>query len=218
VHDGSQQFFREQHGVRALLSMYDPWDGEHFDNVFDAELWVLPHGELSNTERMRVSMECNLGSPRFEDSAAVAGGGDLPPTLGGLSVDCPNVLCTAFYRESRKAVEHVDDHFARDVRDPFVIRLVEFDGKAADVTLRLPGPVARAARTNLLGRVQEVLIPRAATPPFGPAQLPWSALRFTLKPHEIATVMVDLEFGRQVPRNLDEYRHVWATVHRTPKA
>jgi alpha-mannosidase len=218
VHDGSQAFFREQHGVRALLSMYDPWDGEHFDNVFDAELWVLPHGELSNTERMRISMECNLGSPRFEDSAAVAGGGDLPPTLGGLSVDCPNVLCTAFYRESRKAAEHVDDHFARDVRDPFVIRLVEFDGRAADVTLRLPGPVARAARTNLLGRVQEVLIPRAATPPFGPAQLPWSALRFTLKPHEIATVMVDLEFGRQVPRNLDEYRHVWATVHRAPKA
>jgi hypothetical protein len=30
--------------------------------------------------------------------------------------------------------------------------------------------------------------------------------------------MVDLEFGRQVPRNLDEYRHVWATVHRAPKA
>jgi hypothetical protein len=99
VHDGSQQFFRDKHGVRPLLSMYDPWDGEHFDNVFDAELWLVPHGAMSNTERARLSMECNLGSPRFEDSAPVAGGGDVPPLLGALTVDCPNVLATAFYRE-----------------------------------------------------------------------------------------------------------------------
>jgi alpha-mannosidase len=218
VHDGGQAFFREAHGVRALLDAYDPWDGEHFDDVFDAELWIVPHGRMTDTERARLAIECNLGSPRFEDSAPVLGGGDLPPTLGALAVDCPNVLATALYRESRRAAEHVEGHFGADVRDPFVVRLVEFEGKPADVTLRLPGPIARAAKTNLLGKVIEPLVPRSATPPFGPAQLPWSALRFAMRPHEIATVMVDLEFGRAVPRNLDEYRHVWATVHRTPQA
>jgi len=69
----------------------------------------------------------------------------------------------------------------------------------------------------MLGSVLEALAPKAATAPFGPAQLPWSALCFSMRPHEIATIMVDLEFGRQIPRNLDEYRHVWATVHRRPK-
>lgn len=212
VHDGSQQFFREPAGVRALLSMYDPWDGEHFDNVFDAELWLAPHAALSHTERARLSMECNLGSPRFEDSAPVGGGGDLPPQLGSLEVDCANVLATAFYRESQDAAEHVDNHFAREVHSPFVLRLVEFDGLAAEVTVRVPGPIARAAKTNLLGAVIETLIPRATAPPFGPAQLPWSALRFTMRPHEIATVMLDLEFGRATPRNTEDFRSVWSAA------
>ncbi len=216
LHDGSQGFFRDAQGVRALLHAYDPWDGEHYDPAFDAEVWIAPHGAMTPTERMRMSMECNLGSPRFEDSAAVAGGGDLPPSLGGVHVDAPNVLATAFYRESRRAAEYVDGHFAKDVRDPFVIRLVEFDGKPADVTLRLPGPIAKAARTNMLGAIVETLTPRDAAPPFGPAGLPWSALRFTLRPHEIATIMVDLEFGRQIPRNLDLQRHLWATTQRRP--
>jgi len=217
LHDGGQQFFREPHGLRALLHAYDPWDGEQYDNVFDAELWIVPHGELSATDRVRLSMECNLGAPRFEDSAPVGGGGDLPPLFGAIDVDAPNVLPTAFYRESRRAFEHVSGAFASDVRDPFVVRLVEFDGKPAEVTLRLPGPIAKAARTNLLGQVLQPLAPRATAPPFGPSELPWSSLHFSMRPHEIATILVDLEFGRQIPRNLDEYRHVWATVHRRPK-
>jgi len=199
LNDGSQGFVREAQGVRSILNAYDPWDGEHFDNVFDAEFWIAPHGSLTNTERMRLSMECNLGSPRFESSASVLGGGDLPPTLGALNVDSPNVLATALYREGPHAFEHQPDSFGASVRDPFVIRLVEFDGKSSEALVRLPGAIARAAKTDLLGRVLAPLAPRAAPPPFGPAQLPWSALVVPMRPFEIATVMVDLEFGRGIP-------------------
>lgn len=198
INDGSQCWLRDSHGVRAVLNAYDPWDGEHFDNVFDAELWLAPHGALSNTERMRLSMECNLGSPRFESSAAVLGGGDLPPTLGAACLDAPNVLLTALHRAGPELEGDWPAHFGRDVRAPFVLRLVEFDGRACEALLRLPGPVARAAKTDLLGAVLTPLTPRAAAPPFGPAQLPWSALVVPLRPFEIATVMVDLEFGRPV--------------------
>lgn len=209
VHDGGQQFLRDEAGVRALLHAYDPWDEDHYDNVFEAEMWIVPHGAMSSTDRARLSMELNLGSPRFEDSASVHGGGDLPPQFGSVDVDASNVLVTALYREHRRAGEHVPGYFGVDVRDPFVIRLVEYDGRAADVTLRLPGPIARAAKTNLQGSVLTPLSPRVATPPFGPAQLPWSALCFRMRPHEVATIMVDLEFGREVPVPLDAHRHLW---------
>ncbi len=203
LNDGSQGWMRDSHGVRVVLNAYDPWDGEHFDNVFDAELWLAPHGALTNTERMRLSMECNLGSPRFEANAAVLGGGDLPPTLGAVSVDSPNVLLTALYREGPDSAEREPGTFGESVRDPFVLRLVEFDGRPAEALVRLPGPIAKAAKTDLLGRVITPLVARAAPPPFGPEQLPWSLLVVPLRPYEIATVMVDLEFGRQVGEPAD---------------
>lgn len=215
VHDGSQSWFRTDEGVRAMLTMYDPWDGDHWDNVFEAELFLVPHGPLADSDRMRLSMELNLGSPRFEDSSVLRGSGDLPPVFGCVDVDVPNVLITAFYRESEKAAENLPAHFgARGVRNPTVVRLVEFDGRETDVTLRVPGPIAAAAKTTLMGEVQEVLEPQAAPAPFEPKELPWSAVRLKLRPHEIATVMLDLELGRYVPRDLDEHRHVWATAHR----
>jgi len=219
VHDGSQAFQRLPDGVRLLLSAHDPWDGDHWDPVFEGELWLLPHGPLTDSQRARTSMECNLGSPRFDDSAVAEGRGNLPPTFGGLAVDVENVIVTAYYRESRRAAEHLPDHFCRalrDVRDPYVCRLVEFDGRATEVTLSLPGPVAGAARTNLLGEVVEVLEPFAAPAPFGPAAFPWSAVRLRLAPHEIATVMVDLELGRYVPLEDAGREAAWTT--RPPKA
>ncbi len=214
VHDGCQQFQRDTHGVRALLHSCDLWDGDHYDNVFDAELWLAPHATLRPTERMRLAMECNLGSPRFESFASALGGGDLPATLGALDVDAPNVLCTAFHRDRSASAASLAGSFASAATDPHVIRLVEFDGKPAEVTLRLPGPIASAARTDLLGGVLERLTPRAAPAPFGPAQLPWSALRFSMRPHEIATIQVDLEFGRHQPLDPAKARVAWAAASR----
>lgn len=199
VHDGSQGWSRDQHGVRVVLNARDAWDGEHFDNVFDAELWLVPHGSMANSDRVRLSMECNLGSPRFEASAAVLGGGDLPPTLGAASLDATGVLMTALRRQVDIDELAPEAELWRAAQAPFVVRLVEFDGKASEAILRLPGPIARAAKTDLCGRVLTPLVPRAAAPPFGPSQLPWSALVVPMRPYEIATVMVELEFGRPAP-------------------
>jgi alpha-mannosidase len=230
VHDGSQAFFRDERGVRALLNLYDPWDEEHWKDAFEAEFWLLPHGALTHAQRMRTSMELNLGSPRFENTIEVPGGGDLPPTFGAVHVEAPGVLATALYRESEASAPDLERAFARGargaggvqgspgVRDPFVLRLVEFDGNSAEVRVRVPGPVARAARTNLLGEVEQELAVEPAQAPWGPSNLPWSALHLTVRAHEIVTIMLDLELGRAQPRNLDEYRHVWATVHRRAEA
>ncbi|MBM3990692.1 MAG: hypothetical protein FJ298_06750 [Planctomycetes bacterium] len=212
VHDGAQQFLRDARGVRALLVSNDPWDGEHYDNVFDAEFWLFPHGALAPVDRPRLAMECNLGSPRFESSAAVLGGGDLPKSLGALAVESTHVLCTALYRESLRAADGLDDSFARDCADPFVVRLVEYEGRAGEALLRLPGPIARAAKTDLLGRVLEPLAARPCAAPHGPRQLPWSVVRVPMRPHEIATLHVDLEFGRETPLDLSAQRRTWSAA------
>ncbi|HVS19616.1 MAG TPA: hypothetical protein VMT18_13515, partial [Planctomycetota bacterium] len=207
VHDGSQAWFAEEHGVRCLLSMYDPWDEEYFDAAFEVELALIPHGRMSHTARMRTSMELNLGSPRFPDHLSVRGGGDLPPSFGALAVDAPNVLASSLARVSARDAEHLEGHFAaRGVREPFVVRLVEFDGRPADVVLRLPGSIAAAARTDHLGRVLEELEPSRARAPFGPRAMPWSAVRLRLRPREVATLMFDLELGRREPRESEAQR------------
>jgi hypothetical protein len=188
--------------------MYDPWDEDYFDAAFEVELALVPHGRMTSTARMRTSMELNLGSPRFADHVGVRGGGDLPPAFGALAVDAPNVLASSLSRASARDAEHLQDHFAERcaARDPFVVRLVEYDGRAADVVLRLPGSIAAAARTDHLGRVLEMLEPSRARAPFGPRSMPWSAVRLSLRPREVATLMFDLELGRQEPRDLDAQR------------
>lgn len=212
VHDGSQAWFAEQGGVRCLLAMYDPWDEQYFDEGFEVELALIPHGRLSNTARMRTSMELNLGSPRFPDHVGVRGGGDLPPTFGALAVDAPNVLSSSLSRASLRDAEHVEGHFATvyGVRDPFVVRLVEYDGRPADVVLRLPGSIAAVARTDALGRVLEELEPSRGRAPFGPRAMPWSAVRLQLRPREVATLMFDLELGRLESGGAGARGQVWA--------
>ena len=214
VHDGAQQFLRDSRGVRALLHSSDLWDGEHYDNVFDAEFWLFPHGALAAVDRPRLAMECNLGSPRFESFTAVLGGGDLPKSLGALAVESTHVLCTALHRESQRAAGGLEGAFAAECADPFVVRLVEYEGRAGEALLRLPGPIARAAKTDLLGRVLEPLAARPCAAPHGPRQLPWSVLRVPMRPHEIATVQVDLEFGREAPLDMSAQRRSWSAARR----
>ncbi|MFG0258844.1 MAG: hypothetical protein ACF8LK_00715, partial [Phycisphaerales bacterium JB041] len=123
---------------------------------------------------------------------------------------------------------------------PYVVRLVEWNGEAAEVVLKLPGPVAAAAKTNCMGECGDWpigqtpadapphlrdtgwLTAEPATPPdwaegaaFAGKPIPWSQVRFPVRAREIATVMTDLEMGRKQFRDLDAKREVWATIHRT---
>ena len=101
------------------------------------------------------------------------------------------------------------------MRDPLVGRLGEFDGPAAAVVLGVPGAVARAARPTPLGDVLEELSCEPCAAPFGPAELPWTALALALAPREIATVMLDLELGRSTPLETDAQARLW-TRERLP--
>ncbi|MCS7065285.1 MAG: glycosyl hydrolase-related protein [Fimbriimonadales bacterium] len=98
---------------------------------------------------------------------------------------------------------------------PYVLRLVEFSGEGGVVRLRLPGEVASACCANLLGEPIESLQVQEAPPAEGIS--PWSQIELSLRPYEIATLYLDIVQGRKLPRNLDAYRHVWATVHRVEK-
>jgi len=217
VHSGSQAFFRTERGVDNLLSMYDAWDGDAWIGDLDCELWLLPHGRLGHADRWRIAQECRRQPTTVANTERVGREShvDLPPRLGALDVEPANVIATAFFRESAKAAEHLDRPFGGAISDPHVVRLVEFDGVATDVVLRVPGPCARAARTDMLGGIVHELDPSPCSPPlWAPATSTWNALHLSLRPREIATVMLDLEPGRHQPRNLDEHRQVWATVHR----
>src|SRR5262245_56154504 len=57
-----------------------------------------------------------------------------------------------------------------------------------------------------------VNISRAVTPLAGVE--PWSQMPIALRPYEIATLHMHIEMGHKLPRHLDSYRHVRATVHR----
>ena len=90
---------------------------------------------------------------------------------------------------------------------PYVLRIVEFEGVPTTVTLRVPDNVAAAYQTNLLGETTQQLTVKAI-------DSQWSEIQLSLRAYEIATIYTDLVHGRKIPRNLDEHRSVWATVHR----
>jgi alpha-mannosidase len=247
VHDGGQQFFRNDAGVNALLSMYDAWDEERWNPKLRARLLLMPHAPWSDAERTRAAaLQCGSWSVIGHSGPR----GDAPERFGMLWIDgAANVMAHALFRESMKSGEHLPAWAGhRMFREsggacdhPYVVRLVEWDGKPAEVTLKLPGPIALAAKTNLLGEVFDRgatlrgavsgscdsdtgwLTPEPASPPDWAASarlrgepIPWFQLRFPMRPREIATLYADLVPGRKQWRDLDAKREVWATVHRDP--
>lgn len=242
IHDGSQQHFRNEHGIRLVLNAYDPWDERRYETYRGyLHLRLIPHGGLRNSQRIRLARA--FGDFINERAYTSTTTGDIPPTFGALSVEgAPNVLAMAFFRESMKAGEHLPDWAGHRLEQesggacthPYVIRLIEWDGEAADVALKLPGAIALAAKTNLMGEVgRDVaggdetgwLAPEPAEPPdwarkakCGGRAVAWSQLTFTMRPFEIATIMADLVMGRKQWRDLDAKRAVWATIHKKPSA
>jgi alpha-mannosidase len=263
LHDGSQQWFRTDGGVDVILNAYCPWDEARYaPECATPNFRLIPHGPLRDADRVRLAREfADDGKFQLERwfshsvYAIPVGGGDrsktepIPESFGALEVtNAPGVLAHAFFRESPKSGEHLPDWAGHRMAagsggactHPYVARLVEWNGEAAEVVLKLPGPVAMAAKTNMMGECGDWAVGRApadapahlrdtgwlspepATPPewaegatLGGRPIPWSQVRFPMRPREIATVMADLVMGRKQFRDLDAKREVWATVHRT---
>jgi alpha-mannosidase len=209
LHDGSQAMLRDGDKIYNILSMYDPWDEDHFDGHLSAQMRLVPHGPIAHAQRWRLAQEFTrpLLIARSERP-----GGDLPTQFGPIWCDTPSVVISAFFRETEESGAKLDRYAGAGMGYPYVLRLVELDGAATTARLRIAGPVAAAYRTNLLGEIVEALAPAVESPSNGP--LEESQLAISLRPHEIATIYLDLPLGRKMSRDLDSYRSVWATIHR----
>jgi hypothetical protein len=188
VHDGSPAFSRIDGGVRHSLATVDPLDDGAFESALMADMWIIPHAGMSNSERMQRAMECTLGNPRFVQSTEIRGGGHLPSSMGALSVEPSNVLATAFWREPPAAREGSKNPLGAGDQTAFAVRLVEFDGQATAVLVRVAGKIARAARVDLLGEVLEELKFRPCRAVFGPSTDSWSEISIDMPAHAIATI------------------------------
>lgn len=264
LHNGSQQWFTASGGADVILNAYCPWDESRYDPGChnDPAFRFIPHGPLRDVDRVRLAREfADSGggwATKFYDRAVEAvpvGGGDrsqaepIPESFGALEVtNAPGVLAHAFFRESPKSGEHLAEWAGHRMAEesggacthPYAVRLVEWNGEPAEVVLKLPGEVAMAAKTNLMGECGDWLMGAApadvpahlrdtgwleiepAEPPewakgatFGGRPIGWSQVRLPMRGREIATVMADLVMGRKQFRDLDAKREVWATVHRT---
>ena len=106
LHDGSQAWLRTDEGVRCLLTMYDPWDEDHFRPEANARFQLVPHERLSNAARWRRARE-HVQLPLVTELRGQTG--DLPDGLAPIEVRASDgVVVSAFYREHRKAAEHLD--------------------------------------------------------------------------------------------------------------
>jgi hypothetical protein len=124
-----------------------------------------------------------------------------------LSIEGKGVVATASYRETEENSQGLDAYAGAGVGFPYVIRLVEFDGQPADITLHLPGPVAMLCKANLMGETVETVKVVATNTLYRTA-------RVSLRAHEITALYAEIEMGRKMLRNLDAFRFVWVTVHR----
>lgn len=235
AHSGAQQwFFEDGHWSNVLLAI-DPWDGTCQELDGRATYRLIPHGATSHSKRVEMASGLrgkldDIAIPSTTSYCPISGrlagqSPALPAQFSFLAVENPNVHVTAVYRES-------EDYSGRDLEDyvgngmgyPYVLRLVEYDGRDSNVELTVAGPVAKAFKTNLMGEPEVELVPvRGDDSKLTPNPKDLKAfgieahvLKFKMRPFEIATLYLDIVPGRKQVRDLDAKREVWATVHRTP--
>ncbi|MGI8794156.1 MAG: glycosyl hydrolase-related protein, partial [Acidimicrobiales bacterium] len=203
VHDGSQQMRRDGTAVHAILSMRDPWDGDYWVGEVDSRWRFYPHGPMSNAERWQVAQEF-LRQPLVVSTTTTAtGGGDLPAIFDGFCCHAPGVLLTALFRDGGELSDAALGNYAgARIPNPYVVRLVEFNGQPAEVDLTVPGSVAAAFRTNLLGEVEQRIEPTSDSDG-------GTRLTLAMRPHEITTLYLDLVNGRKAARYVDIDRPEW---------
>ncbi len=203
LHDGSQAFQADDAEVRQVLSLYDPWDEDYFSHDLAVQVRLIPHAGLSNAERWRLAQEFTRG---VEMVQAQGDGVDLPPTFAVAQLSgAPGVAVTSLYREMEDVGRDFDAYVGRGANYPLILRLVELNGAPAEVRLEVAGRVETAWKTNLLGEGELRLEPE-----LGSGR---SVLQFAMRPHEIATLYLDVAEARKIPRDLDARRGVWAHLH-----
>ena len=197
IHDGAQGMLRDGNVVRNLLSMHDAWDEDYFVARLDARMRILPHGAMTHADRWRRAQEFNrplLAAAKPND------GGDMPASYAGISCPSPDVAATAFCREAEDAGRDCIDYAGARMHFPYIVRLVELNGDAAEASLQLAGRVTTARRANLCGaRIADLPIVEPDGRLAGEAGC--YRVPIALGPHAIATVYLDLEMGRKVYRD-----------------
>lgn len=204
LHDGSQAFLRDGDTIYNVLTMYDPWDEDYFVDELDANFRLVPHGSISNAQRWKMAQEFTrpVLTARVNKSSK-----DIPAAFSGIKCSADHCAVTAYFREDEQVGKGFEAYSGKGMHLPYVLRVVEFDGSTGTVRLRVPDQVAAAYQTNLLGEMKQQL-------PVRIIDTQWSEIEFSINPYEIVTIYTDPVHGRKIPRNLDEHRSVWATVHR----
>lgn len=235
-HSGAQQWFRTPAGIANIIDAVDPWDGQKYVPRKELSYRIRPHNGLTPAECYRIASSArgSEGPPdsteRYEEHP-LCNPEDTPPCnsllpgdFSAVRVHAENVIATAFYREqSSYCGRGLENYAGEGIAHPYILRLVEYNGEAGDVEITLPGPIAAAYKTNLMGEILSALAvtpddPRLLTSepeklqPFGIEAV---RVRVPMRAHEIATLYLDIVPGRKQFRDLDAKREVWATVHRT---
>jgi alpha-mannosidase len=138
LHAGTQYFRREASGALSNLIMRE-WES-YFSKEYGWPVYaeyrhaLLPHdGKLSNSDRIRAAagfarpLICVVREPNK---------GDFPLSQGFLSVSPASAHLSAFRRKRDSGYE---------------LRLVETEGLAAEATVAVRLPVAKAVETDLIG-------------------------------------------------------------------
>ena len=196
---GARQWFREADGsCRMILTAYDPWDEDNDLHWFANSHLFMPHAAVSPSDLWKAAQE-------FVRPCPEAGLIENPPAerLSFATTSPDNVAITALYREeSAYSGMYLDAYAGTEMDHPYVFRLVELDGVASNVELTIAGTIVKAVRADLSGR------------PAGHTDVMNNKIHLEMRPHEIATIYVDIEEGRKQVRDLDAKREIWATVHR----
>ncbi len=225
LHDGSQSWQRTDGGLRVLLNVNDPWDEQYWNPRTEARFFFRPNCGLSAWKRHQLAEEwlsqpLAISVPAPTGLLACVGGGvstvdgdeshadqngkaGIPTEFSALQIEGP-AACTTFHRIGVRDGEDLPDWAGHGMSAPHLLRIVELDGEGAEVSVQTALPMASAWRCNMMGEKLEALGFEAS-----------SALKLTLRPHQILTLIVDLPDAAKQPRDLDARRKVWAQIHRT---
>ncbi len=235
THSGHQQWFLAESGLKNVLLSIDPWDGEIRSHSSWSSLSLKFHNGLTKTEC--VQHGAKLLGYSFEawarnawpfdikslNSEPSPDGAPIPANFSAVTVHSPTVLATAFYREQGSFCKRgLATYGGEGMGHPYVLRLVEYDGIDGDIEVTLPGPIAKALKTNLMGEILQELTPRpddnslltSETEKLEPFGIQAVRVTVPMRAHEIATLYLDIVPGRKQFRDLDAKREIWVTVHR----